>query len=37
MVAKGLTLILNVSSMQESFAWFEKLGWQKSWEWGEGH
>ena len=25
----GLTPILNVSSLSESFAWFEKLGWQK--------
>ena len=29
-----LTPILNVSNMEESFAWFEKLGWQKSWDWG---
>jgi hypothetical protein len=35
MDAKGLTPILNVSNIRESFAWFEKLGWQKSWEWGE--
>lgn len=34
MFAKGLTPILNVSDMQQSFAWFEKLGWQKDWEWG---
>ena len=34
MLAKGLTPILNVSSMQESFAWFAKLGWQEGWEWG---
>ena len=27
--------ILNVSNLQESFAWFEKLGWSKSWEWGD--
>lgn len=27
--------ILNVSNIQESFAWFQKLGWQKSWDWGE--
>jgi len=26
---------LNVSSIQESFAWFEKLGWTKGWEWGD--
>ena len=29
MLAKGLTQILNFSNMQESFARFEKLGWQK--------
>lgn len=34
MNAKGLTPILNVSDMQRSFEWFEKLGWQKGWEWG---
>ncbi len=31
----GLTPILNVSNMKESFAWFEKLGWQKAWDWGD--
>ena len=35
MLAKRLTPILNVSNMQESFAWFEKLGWQKGWDWGD--
>src|SRR5262245_65913323 len=35
MLAKGLTPILNVSDMQESFAWFEKLGWKKGWDWGD--
>lgn len=34
MLAHALTPILNVSNIQESFAWFEKLGWQKSWDWG---
>jgi catechol 2,3-dioxygenase-like lactoylglutathione lyase family enzyme len=34
MLAHGLTPILNVSNMQESFDWFEKLGWQKGWDWG---
>ena len=29
MHAKRLTPILNVSNIQESFAWFEKLGWKK--------
>ena len=35
MIAKGLTPILNVSDMQQSFAWFEKLGWRKGWDWGD--
>lgn len=26
--------ILNVSNIAESFAWFEKFGWEKAWEWG---
>lgn len=34
MYAKRLTPILNVSDMEQSFAWFEKLGWQKGWDWG---
>src|SRR5262245_10776184 len=32
---KGLTPILNVSNIVETFDWFEKLGWQKAWDWGE--
>ncbi len=35
MEAKGVTPILNVSNIQESFAWFEKLGWKKAWDWGD--
>ena len=35
MQAKRLTPILNVSSIHESFAWFETLGWQKGWDWGD--
>lgn len=35
MQAKRVMPILNVSNMHESFAWFEKLGWEKSWDWGE--
>ena len=35
MIAQGLTPILNVSNIVESFAWFEKLGWSKAWDWGE--
>lgn len=35
MRALGLTQILNVTDMAESFTWFEKFGWTKAWEWGE--
>lgn len=35
MQAHRLTPILNVSSMRESFAWFEKFGWKKGWDWGD--
>ena len=35
MVVKSVTPILNVSNIQDSFAWFEKLGWSKAWEWGD--
>lgn len=35
MNVKGLTPILNVSNIEESFAWFEKLGWKKAWDWGK--
>lgn len=34
MQAKGLTPILNVSNIVESFAWFAKLGWTKGFDWG---
>lgn len=34
MLAHRLTPILNVSNIGDSFAWFEKLGWEKSWDWG---
>ena len=34
MDAKGITPILNVSDLASSFAWFEKLGWKKGFEWG---
>src|SRR6476646_11822268 len=34
MIAKKLTPILNVSDIQQSFAWFEKFGWKKAWDWG---
>lgn len=35
MFAKRVTPILNVSNLEQSFAWFEKLGWTKAWEWGD--
>ena len=35
MNVEGITPILNVSNIHESFAWFEKLGWERRWEWGE--
>jgi catechol 2,3-dioxygenase-like lactoylglutathione lyase family enzyme len=35
MHAHRLTPILNVSDIRASFAWFEKLGWKKGWDWGE--
>ncbi len=31
----GLTPILNVSDLESSFDWFEKLGWKKNWDWGD--
>lgn len=35
MKVERVTPILNVSNIVESFAWFEKLGWQKGWDWGD--
>ena len=35
MNAKRVIPILNVSDINQSFAWFEKLGWEKGWDWGE--
>ena len=34
MHAKAITPILNVSDIAASFAWFEKWGWRKCWDWG---
>lgn len=34
MEAESVTPILNVSDLAEAFGWFEKLGWNKSWDWG---
>jgi len=33
MLAKFVAPILNVSDIQQSFAWFDKLGWKKAWDW----
>jgi catechol 2,3-dioxygenase-like lactoylglutathione lyase family enzyme len=33
--AHGITPILNVSNLDDSFAWFDRLGWSKLWDWGE--
>src|SRR5262245_26627110 len=32
MLDKRLTPILNVSNIQQTFGWLEKLGWNKAWE-----
>src|SRR5260370_16911404 len=34
MNAKHITPTLNVSDISASFAWFEKWGWRKCWDWG---
>jgi catechol 2,3-dioxygenase-like lactoylglutathione lyase family enzyme len=35
MLVKDLNPILNVSDIQQSFTWFQKLGWNKLWDWGD--
>ncbi len=35
MIVHRLTPILNVSNIVESFAWFQKAGWAKGWDWGD--
>lgn len=35
MNALRLTPILNVSDIEQSFAWFARLGWTKGFEWGQ--
>jgi catechol 2,3-dioxygenase-like lactoylglutathione lyase family enzyme len=35
MLTHRMNPILNVSDIQESFRWFERLGWTKGWEWGD--
>jgi len=32
---EAITPILNVSDIDASFAWFEKLGWQVGFKWGD--
>lgn len=34
MLAHRMTPILNVSDLAHSFAWFDRLGWKKLWDWG---
>ena len=34
MKAKQISPVLNVSDISASFAWFEKWGWKKCWDWG---
>jgi hypothetical protein len=34
MIAHAVTPILNVTSIAESFAWFERLGWKRGFDWG---
>lgn len=34
MEAKAINPVLNVSDIAASFAWFEKWGWKKLWDWG---
>jgi len=36
MNVRGVTPILNVSNIVESFDWFTRLGWQKLWDWCPG-
>lgn len=32
----SVTPVLNVSSVGESFAWFERLGWKRGFSWNQG-
>jgi hypothetical protein len=36
MEVQGLTPILNVSSIENSFLWFEMLGWKRGFSWNQG-
>jgi hypothetical protein len=35
MFAHAVNPILNVSSFEESVAWFKKIGFEKMWDWGD--
>lgn len=35
MNVKGVTPILNVTNVVESIEWFARLGWEKTFDWGE--
>lgn len=35
MRATAINPILNVTDIEESFRWFEKLGWETGWKWGD--
>jgi len=35
MEVQAITPILNVSDIKSTFAWFEKLGWQIGFQWGD--
>lgn len=35
MTVYGITPILNVTNIPESFAWFAKLGWTRVWQWDD--
>ena len=36
MTIKGIAPILNVSSIADSIAWFERLGWKRGFTWNDG-
>ncbi len=35
MMVKAITPILNVSNLKQSIEWFERLGWERKWDWGD--
>ena len=35
MQAHAINPILNVTDIEESFRWFEQLGWERGFQWGE--